>query len=283
MELVDVGTQRQTLVPAETCVILPNQPFRGKLTDEHTAQMILAAAKPPNVNAAMIEGQGLDSLGFRPGASLQLKAFDVKIKNEMTVVPARVLEKPRVQYATSIASMDDKASWNMRSVKFKTGAEIKNLAVILIKDGNGRDEFQSAADPELKSVVRGFLKMCETSGMRVQKTEPPVVEVHLPPKSHGDPVRGQVIVTLERRVKEGLKAPPGIFLVVLSNGDKHVYAQIKALFDVRFGVRTSGLLYSYFCHLHLSVATVCVHSAKIRKEKGLRLISSSLFPYPNFS
>ncbi|PPR00949.1 hypothetical protein CVT24_000256 [Panaeolus cyanescens] len=250
MELVDVGTQRQTLVPPETCTILPSQPFRGKLTDEHTAQMILAAAKPPNVNAAAIEGQGLDSLGFRPNASLQLQAFGVSIKNEMTVVPARVLDKPRVQYATSTATMDDKASWNMRSVRFKTGAEIKNLAVILIKDGN-RDEFPSAADPELKNTVRGFLKMCETSGMRVQKGEPPVIEVALPQKVQGDPIRQQVIQTLQRVVTSNLKSPPGIFLVILSNGDKHVYAQIKALFDVRLGV-----------------ATVCVHAAKIRKEKG---------------
>ncbi|PPQ70160.1 hypothetical protein CVT24_003887 [Panaeolus cyanescens] len=251
MELVDVGGKRSTLIPPEMCLILPNQPFRGKLTDEHTAQMILAAAKPPNVNAASIEGKGLDSLGFRPGASSLLNTFGIAIKNEMTVVPARILEKPRVQYANNTASMDERASWNMRSVKFKFGAKIRNLAVILIKDGNNRDEFSSATDPELIHTIREFLNTCSTSGMGVDKVDPPVVEVRLPPKSHGDPMRSQVIRELDRRVRESLKSPPGIFLVILSNGDKHVYSQIKALFDVRIGV-----------------ATVCVQSAKIRKERG---------------
>jgi eukaryotic translation initiation factor 2C len=37
----------------------------------------------------------------------------------------------------------------------------------------------------------------------------------------------------------------------LSNGDKHVYAGIKSL-----------------CDSFLGIATVCVHSSKIRKEKG---------------
>jgi eukaryotic translation initiation factor 2C len=38
---------------------------------------------------------------------------------------------------------------------------------------------------------------------------------------------------------------------MLSSGDKHVYAGIKRLCDSYFGI-----------------ATVCAHSAKIRKEKG---------------
>lgn len=34
MPLVDVGGAKSNYLPAEMCEILPNQPFRGKLTDE---------------------------------------------------------------------------------------------------------------------------------------------------------------------------------------------------------------------------------------------------------
>jgi hypothetical protein len=40
-------------------------------------------------------------------------------------------------------------------------------------------------------------------------------------------------------------------MVILSNGDKHIYSGIKHL-----------------CDSYLDVATVCVHASKIRKEKG---------------
>lgn len=39
LPLVDVGGTKQNLLPAEVCDILPNQPFRGKLTDDHTAEV----------------------------------------------------------------------------------------------------------------------------------------------------------------------------------------------------------------------------------------------------
>ncbi|KAF9036354.1 hypothetical protein BJ165DRAFT_1409108 [Panaeolus papilionaceus] len=249
MQLVDVGAKKPTLIPAETCTILPNQPFRGKLTDEHTAQMIRAAAKSPNVNASSIETKGLDCLGFRPGASAQLQAFGIAIKNEMTVVPARILDTPKVQYRTSITSVDGRASWNLQNVKFKKGATINNMAVVLIKDNN-RDEFSSATDPELIETVRSFIKMCTESGMAAQRVDPPVVEVKLPSKSQRDVIRSQVISTLDECIRKNLKSPPGIFLVILSNGDKHVYAQVKALFDMRHGI-----------------PSVCVQSGKIRKQQ----------------
>ncbi|TFK31811.1 argonaute-like protein [Crucibulum laeve] len=249
LPLVDVGGQKSNFLPAEVCEILPNQPFRGKLTDEHTAAMITAAAKPPNINANAIVGPGLKELGFRDTAA-PLGAFGVSIGNEMTVVPGRVLPAPRIAYGKGTPQVDERASWNLRAVQFAKGGRLENWAVLVIQDGNNRDEFGGPQDPELRQVVQGFSRMCGTSGMSVEKRDPTIVAARLPPKDRSDPTRAQAIGAI-RAALLSIKPKPSLVMVILSNGDKHVYSGIKHL-----------------CDSYLDLATVCVHSSKIRKDKG---------------
>ncbi|KAF8153048.1 argonaute-like protein [Crassisporium funariophilum] len=249
LQLVDVGGQKANLLPAELCEILPNQPFRGKLTDEHTANMITVAAKPPNINANSIVGRGLDELGFRQGAAPQLNAFGISIGNEMTVVPGRILASPGIKYGQGTPSVDDRASWNLRNVKFAKGGRLENWAVLVILDG-GRDEFASPTDPDLQATYRGFAAMCKVSGMYVDPKDPAVVAARLPPKTYSDPTRAAAVAAIRTSLMS-MKSKPLLVLVILSSGDKHVYSGMKHL-----------------CDVYLDLATVCVHSAKIRKEKG---------------
>ncbi|KAJ7201035.1 argonaute-like protein [Mycena pura] len=249
LPLVDVGGAKSNLLPPEICEILPNQPFRGKLTDDHTAAMITVAAKPPNVNAMAIAGRGLDDLGYRQGAAGPLREFGVSIGEHMAVVPGRILPAPGVQYRKGTPDVDDRASWNLRNVEFQKGGKLDNWAVLVIRDNNNRDEFSGVGDPELQNTMKGFVQMCNKSGMQVV---PPKEyrEVRLPAKSFTDPTRGQAIGAIRTTIGT-IPFKPRLVFVILSNGDKHIYAGIKHLFD------------SY-----LDVASVCVHSAKIRKEKG---------------
>jgi len=92
--------------------------------------------------------------------------------------------------------------------------------------------------------------MCKDSGMTVDVKDPMILGARLPPKTRTDPTRAQAVATI-RTTLMTMKSKPSIILVILSNGDKHVYNGIKHL-----------------CDCHLDVATVCVHSSKIRKEKG---------------
>ncbi|KAJ7291279.1 argonaute-like protein, partial [Mycena rebaudengoi] len=249
--LVDVGGTKANYLPPELCEILPNQPFRGKLTDEHTANMITVAAKPPNINGEAIVGRGLGELGYSPGTEA-LGAFGISIGNQMAVVPGRILPAPGIKYGSANPRVDERASWNLRDVKFHRGAELKNWAVLVIRDGNGRDEFNGPNDLELRATIQGFVLMCQKSGMTIStaNANPPAVEAALPPKQATDPTRSQAINVIRTALRT-LPKKPLLMLVILSNGDKHIYSGIKHLGD------------SY-----LDVATVCVHSAKIRKEKG---------------
>ena len=227
--LVDVGGQKSNLLPAEMCEILPDQPFRGKLTDEHTAAMITVAAKPPNINAMSIVNHGLGELGFR-GGSEQFNTFGIAVGSEMTVVPGRILSPPGIKYGQGTPSVDERASWNLRNVKFTKGARLENWAVLVILDGNNRDEFSNPNDPELQATYRGFASMCKNSGMSVDQKDPSVVAARLPPKNPSDPIRSAAIATIKQQLTT-LKQKPSLVLILLSNGDKHVYAGIKHLCD----------------------------------------------------
>lgn len=226
---------KQNLLPPELCEILPDQPFRGKLTDEHTANMITVAAKPPNINAENIVNHGLRQLGFSDAAP-QLNAFGVSIGNQMTVVPGRILQAPAIKYGTGGPSVDERASWNLRDVKFAKGARLEGWGVLLIKDGN-RDEFNSTTDDALIRTVRGFAGMCRKSGMAVDQKDPFIAEVDLPRKTPTDPTRAAAISKI-RAALMSMPKKPTIVLVILSNGDKHVYNGVKHLCDVHLDLGT---------------------------------------------
>ncbi|KAI0050290.1 argonaute-like protein [Auriscalpium vulgare] len=252
MQLVDVGGKQTNYIPPEVCTILPGQSFKGKLLDDQTAQMILVAAKPPNVNAAAITTSGLKELGFNQGtnASPVLNVFGVTIGNEMAIVPGRILSPPRIRYGRGDPQVDERASWNMRGVVFAVGAKLDNWAVLVIKDGMPNAEFVDTHDPELLGTVEGFVKMCRTSGMNVSQAPPQYVMAVLPRKAPQDPIRAQAIGVL-RNTLMTVRPKPSLVLVILANGDKHVYSGLKHL-----------------CDVYLDVATVCVQSQKIRKQAG---------------
>ena len=214
--------------------------------------MLAVACQFPNANGDAIVGRGLKELGLIQ-SSPPINAFGITVGSEMAVVPGRILPAPSVHYSGGAAgAVDARASWNMRGVRFAAGARLERWAVLLIQDGNARDEFAGARDPALPATVRAFADMCRRSGMVVepQSEAPPVAVAALPPRSTEDPLRKRAIA----RVREALLAllpKPRIVLVVLSNGDRHVYAGVKHL-----------------CDVYLDVATVCVHAGKFRKEKG---------------
>ena len=245
---MDVGSNRPNFLPPEVCEIIPDQPYRGKLTDEHTAEMIKVAARPPNINAGLIMDEGLKSLGFKQGAG-PLNAFGIGIGQEMAVVSGRLLPAPGINYGQGKPNVDDKASWNLRAVRFAVGGRLAEWAVLTIHDG-GRDEFQSPTDPELKRTVKGLADMCRTSGMRVEG-EPLYAGARLPRKSREEPTRSDAINAVRNAVTQQYPKKPSMILIVLSSGDKHVYNGIKHLLDV-----------------YLKVPSVCVQVSKFRKDKG---------------
>ena len=62
--LVNVGSgDREILVPAELCHVVPGQPARMKLPIDATTKMVAVACRNPADNARLIVGEGVRVLG----------------------------------------------------------------------------------------------------------------------------------------------------------------------------------------------------------------------------
>lgn len=213
--------------------------------------MLNVACKPPKKNAEEIVHHGLDLLGFRDSNPL-LESFGFQVGTEMAVVPGRVLDKPGLTYSRNApATINERASWNLREVKFAVGARLNKWAVLVIHDG-GQGDFRDAKDPALRNIVSGFRSMCNKCGMQVQPLgEQAYVAVRLP-RQGNNRFRDNAIEEIELALVTLVEQiAPELVLVMLSNDDKAIYNGLKRLCDVK-----------------LDIATVCMQSTKVRKEQG---------------
>lgn len=242
------GGGKANLLPPEVCEILPNQPFRGKLLDEHTSEMIKVACRFPNVNANAIVNRGIHELGF-VGQNDTLNAFGTAVGNELAVVPGRILPLPTIKYSRGNTNIDERASWNLRDVRFATPGKFAEWAALLIQDG-GRDEFEGENDQALDKILLDFSKMCSKSGVDFPRKKPQVYSVQLARKTKEDLVR-QASIDKIREVFQRMRPKPDFLLVILSNGDRHIYSGLKHQADV-----------------YADMTTICVQVAKFRKERG---------------
>ncbi|KAL5522335.1 hypothetical protein ACEPAF_2192 [Sanghuangporus sanghuang] len=248
MPVVNIGNKTKDIyVPAEVCEIEPGQSYRGLLADKQTAEMIKAACNPPYVNAQAISDQGLGVLGLRQRAS-PMQGFDVEVSLEFAIVPARVLNPPRVMYQSGQPSVAN-GSWNILGVRFSRPAPLTRAAILVLNDG-GRDDFRDQTDPELRSVVTGFLTKCRNSGMQVEEGLPPLRFIRLPRANQRDRLRIEAINEIEKQLKT-LPSPPNLVLVFMTGRDPDIYPGLKKLCDMKLGIQT-----------------VCMLMPKVKKERG---------------
>ncbi|KAG8215316.1 ribonuclease H-like domain-containing protein [Butyriboletus roseoflavus] len=187
----------------------------------------------PKDNANEIVHRGLDMLGFRDQNPL-LESFGIHVGTEMAVVPGRVLDKPGLTYSSDApAAIDERASWNLRGLKFAVGARLDRWAVLVIQDG-GQDDFRGAKDSILRSIVSGFREMCNKCGMQVQPLGEQAYGVARLPCRGYDRFRGDAIEEIERALRSLVEQiAPELVLVMLSSDDTAIYNGLKWLCDVK--------------------------------------------------
>ncbi|ESK93551.1 argonaute-like protein [Moniliophthora roreri MCA 2997] len=246
--VINAGKNKQVYIPAELCEIEPGQPYRGKLSNKETQQMIRFACNPPNVNAEAIVGDGFAKLGITP-PSEALRSFSIEVGKEMAVVPARELPSPRLLYGQKAVSANNGA-WNIVNSKFHRGARVESWWVMVVRDssvGGTGSLVGGVQDRDLSSLLDNFSKKLISSGMKVPSTASCLFSTPaLPPADkQKDPTRKAALEILRATFREQLQAAsgnkPDFILVLLSYTDNFIYPGIKRICDVELGLNTIHL------------------------------------------
>ncbi|KAL5504882.1 hypothetical protein ACEPAH_7545 [Sanghuangporus vaninii] len=210
LPVVNVGKEgKDVFVPAELCKIVPGTPFVGELKSRESAALCAANNKTPAGHAQTITIKGLRLLGFEEGTP-PMSSFGIKISTIMAVVAARVLSAPLVIYPSGRAQIVN-GSWTTRGIQFARLAELKRLAVVILKDGN-IEESDSSLEVQVREAAKALIGKCRACGMNVNSDFiMQVLQLRRP--SREDPYRDEDV-------------------------DKHIYAGLHRYFDVGQGLRS---------------------------------------------
>ncbi|KAJ7915348.1 argonaute-like protein [Mycena leptocephala] len=226
LPVVDIGSaNRANYVPAELCEIEAGQPYRGKLSDVETAQMIRAACRLPRANAEAITRAGLPLLGLSP---------------LRTPIGGFGIASPGLTYAMGKAAVMN-GSWNIRNVQFHRGAVVASWWVLVVRDGPRTSQETTGTDPALKNLVTKFRAKLQQCGMKVGG-DPAKTLVTPPLQKFQDASREAALVEIRKVIINALKnsgnKKPSFILVLLSTRDNYIYPGIKRLGNVDLGIHT---------------------------------------------
>ncbi|KAJ3539650.1 hypothetical protein NM688_g6333 [Phlebia brevispora] len=261
LPVINVGSrQRAQDIPPELCTVPENQTFKSRLNTEATRSMINIACNPPATNANFITGEGLPllQLSENPPSNSALESFGLSVSQQMAVVPARILDPPRLQYSTGRPAVRD-GGWNiMGGTKFRRGGDMRNWAVLVVREER-TEEFLGRNEANLNSFVQAFKDKCKLSGMIVAETLPPIEKTPVLPYD-----RREAVNIIRNKLEAIGRNKPSFVLVLLYREDDYIYPGIKNLCDRVLGLQTvcmllkkatKGRVDQYFANVALKVNT----------------------------
>ena len=224
--LLNCGTRENPVwIPPELCEVMPGQPFRGKLSDQQTSQMILVAARGPAENARRIANGAQRVIGFQ-GNNPSLAAFGVGVDSKMIVIKGRILPAPPVTYGKEFRFVPTEASWNLRGREFAKPVKITKWAVLRLGGARFTSNHMDSFKQALSTYRLG--------------TEAPIN-----PRGFESPLPGSEDAndaSIQKIFKTMADAGVRIVLVVLPSASKITYARVKFWADVKTGIHSICVL-----------------------------------------
>ena len=228
--LLNCGTRENPVwIPPELCEVMPGQPFRGKLSDQQTSQMILVAARGPAENARRIANGAQRVIGFQ-GNNPSLAAFGVGVDSKMIVIKGRILPAPPVtyvQHGKEQRFVPESASWNLFNRQFAKPVKATKWAVLRL----GGARFTSNNMDSLKQALF--------------KTHQSVYGDPINPRGFESPLPGSEEAndaSIQKIFKTMADAGVRLVLVVLPDKSKITYASVKFWADVKTGIHSICVL-----------------------------------------
>ncbi|KAG0012896.1 Eukaryotic translation initiation factor 2C [Podila clonocystis] len=153
--------------PAEVCVITPGQKYTKKLDPNQTAEMIKGTCMRPQQRADKIMNN-IATLKFE--SNEYMKAFNLEVDKEMAVIPARVLQPPKIQYANYATCNPSFGGWKLsQSHKMYTGSKLESWGVLVYESE------QRFAKTIVEAFLRDLTSTLIENGMNVLRRNPPIM------------------------------------------------------------------------------------------------------------
>ncbi|KAI9759043.1 MAG: hypothetical protein M4579_002632 [Chaenotheca gracillima] len=226
--VVNVGNAEHPIyMPPEQCSVLPGQISRKKLSPKQTADMILVACRRPADNARLAVGEGAQALGLDANSVDGPSLFGLRISPKMITVPGRILLPPNVNYGKKNAPLRD-GSWNLANLKFNKPARIADWGILQIHLPGG-------APTQLPNLRQDFISSLKACGLAVDPPSllpgPEILPLSRD-QSHQENTIGKVFEAIRN------KSRVRMLLVVLPEKSQGLYATVKFLGDVKWGLHT---------------------------------------------
>ncbi|PAA61921.1 hypothetical protein BOX15_Mlig021460g1 [Macrostomum lignano] len=217
---LQVGQEnKHTYLPLEVCNIVSGQRCIKKLTDSQTSTMIKATARSAPDREREINNL-VRNANFNHDSHLQ--TFGIQVQTRMAEIGGRVLPAPKIQYGgrTRAQAVPQQGVWDMRGKQFFAGIEIKVWAIACFAPQ------RTVREDMLRQFTQQLQRISQDAGMLIS----------------GQPcfckyANGQDQVEPMFRYLKNTFAGLQLIVVVLP-GKTPVYAEVKRVGDILFGLAT---------------------------------------------
>ncbi|XP_005107586.1 protein argonaute-2 isoform X1 [Aplysia californica] len=211
--------QKHTYLPLEVCNIVGGQRCIKKLTDMQTSTMIKATARSAPDREKEINNL-IRKANFN--ADPYLQTFGISINTQMMDVQGRVLTAPKLQYGgrTKAQAIPNQGVWDMRGKQFYQGIEIRVWAIACFAPQ------RTVREDALRNFTQQLQRISNDAGM-------PIMGQPCFCKYASGPDQVEPMFRYLKNTYQGLQ-----LIVVVLPGKTPVYAEVKRVGDICFGLAT---------------------------------------------
>ncbi|XP_055348778.1 protein argonaute-4-like [Paramacrobiotus metropolitanus] len=219
-----VETTSKCFLPIELCTVVDGQKVKRKLSDQQTATMVRACAKPASIRKRQIQDIRAHAVGY--DGSEHMRQFGIRVAPKMHALEGRILPVPKIgQRNDKTLSVDEsQGTWDARSTQFVLPMPLEAWAVVVL------DDFQE--NRVLDDLLR---KLTELAGQRGMNVKPPY-------RYRADSTFPDFIKVIGEIGRHFGGKDQDVQLVMVLVGQRNLYADIKKAGDVHWGVATQVVL-----------------------------------------
>ncbi|KAG2041475.1 ribonuclease H-like domain-containing protein [Suillus americanus] len=229
---IQVGSKdRDEVIPAEMCVIAPDQRYTRKLPPEFSPTMVKFSSKNPQDRLALISAGINNSITADQRSALDyqnspfLQDAGITVSPEPISVTGRILPTPRIHYGNPASSrpvQPRNGSWNVIDQTFHEPKSLSSWGIL---------NYSRVSDQTINRFINTLLNSCKKLGMNLS-----------PPAASQSGSGASSVVNDMRSLKHSVNNKIGrdleMVLAILPTSSTDIYHAIKSFGDVIAGFPT---------------------------------------------